>query len=85
MFDWQASTGSQESVVVVPDFWIFWVVSVPLTLVVLVGWRYWLYFEKNALQSEYNVRQADRQFGRVRQANYAEDSNKEKVYTVPRV
>ncbi|KAJ8133190.1 hypothetical protein O1611_g430 [Lasiodiplodia mahajangana] len=61
MFDWQASTGLPDSVVLVPDFWIFWVVSVPLTLAVLVGWRYWLRFEKNTLQSEYNMQQADKQ------------------------
>jgi hypothetical protein len=79
MFDWQASTGSSESVVVVPDFWVFWVVSVPLTLIVLAGWRYWLHSEKNALQSEYSVRQADKQFGHVKRANYAKDSKQENV------
>ncbi|KAI3323571.1 hypothetical protein HD806DRAFT_497218 [Xylariaceae sp. AK1471] len=56
MFDWQASTGSPgESVVLVPDFWIYWVISVPLTLAILAGWRVWWRFEKRALQSEYSV------------------------------
>ncbi|KAI1122366.1 hypothetical protein F5Y10DRAFT_254195 [Nemania abortiva] len=77
-FDFQASTESSESVVLVPDFWIFWVVSVPLTLVILAGWRFWLHFEKNTLQSEYNVQQEDRDFGvdkRARRAKGAKLAN----------
>ena len=39
MFDWQAS--SDGSSVVSSRFWIYWVVSVPLTAVIIVGWRLW--------------------------------------------
>jgi len=63
MFDWQASTGSAsgDSVVVVPDFWIYWVVSVPLTLAILAGWRLWLRREKDALLAEYGISQQQQQ------------------------
>ncbi|KAI0162328.1 hypothetical protein GGR57DRAFT_489996 [Xylariaceae sp. FL1272] len=56
MFDWQASVGKDETRVVVPDVWIFFVVSVPLTLVVLVLWRWWLKYEKSALRKEYSIK-----------------------------
>ncbi|KAI1175640.1 hypothetical protein F4777DRAFT_549358 [Nemania sp. FL0916] len=79
MFDWQASTRSTEPVVVVPDFWIFWVVSVPLTLAVLAGWRFWLSHEKQALQNEYSLQNAERNKMRPRRASFAEDSRPGKV------
>jgi len=54
MFNWQASLNSDSSVpatdiggqVVATDFWIYWVVSVPLTLLVLLGWRIWWHYQK---------------------------------------
>jgi hypothetical protein len=39
MFNWRAPKGSS---VVSPRFWIYWVVTVPLTLVVLTIWSIWL-------------------------------------------
>lgn len=43
MFDWQANSEAASSSVVSSDFWIYWVVTVPLTVVVLglciVSWR----------------------------------------------
>ncbi|KAI0395137.1 hypothetical protein F5Y17DRAFT_457340 [Xylariaceae sp. FL0594] len=65
MFDWQASvpssssSSSDGSVVVVPDFWIYWVISVPLTLAILAGWRVWLRREKDALLAEYGIPHLD--------------------------
>jgi len=54
MFNWQASSQTSSSVdvdngakVVVTDFWIYWAVSVPVTLVVLVGWRIWWHYQKS--------------------------------------
>ncbi len=38
MFDWQASS---EDTVVSNRFWIYWVVSVPLTIGLFVGWNFW--------------------------------------------
>lgn len=31
---------------VVTDLWIYWVVSVPLTLIVLLSWRFWWHYQK---------------------------------------
>jgi len=43
MFDWQASSDDDTSGhrVVAKDFWIYWVISIPLTALILVGWRFW--------------------------------------------
>lgn len=40
MFDWQADSGSA---VLSPEFWIFWVVSVPLSIAVLAAW--WCFWD----------------------------------------
>ncbi|KAI5917329.1 hypothetical protein F4810DRAFT_696825 [Camillea tinctor] len=42
MFDWQADTSSSDGGKVVSDrFWIFWTVSIPLTIIVLGAWWLW--------------------------------------------
>jgi hypothetical protein len=42
MFDWQASSDdSGGHRVMSKNFWIYWVVSLPLTALILVGWRFW--------------------------------------------
>jgi hypothetical protein len=54
MFDWQggssssanstsngASSSSSQSAVVMPYIWIYWVISVILTFIVITGWRIW--------------------------------------------
>ena len=53
MFDWQASSQDSLSLdtdkktkVVASDFWIYWAVTVPVTLVVLAGWCIWWYYQK---------------------------------------
>lgn len=40
MFDWQADS---SSAVLSPEFWIFWVVSVPLSVAVLAAW--WCFWD----------------------------------------
>ncbi|KAG6354181.1 hypothetical protein INS49_004785 [Diaporthe citri] len=40
MFDWQAESSSS---VLSPEFWIFWVVSVPLSIAVLAAW--WCFWD----------------------------------------
>ncbi|KAI1818450.1 hypothetical protein GGS20DRAFT_581558 [Poronia punctata] len=64
MFDWQATTNSDsdsdsdsKSVVLVRQFWIYWVVSVPLTLAIFAGWRIWWRYQKSVLQDEYGMKQ----------------------------
>jgi hypothetical protein len=60
MFNWQASSqiGSSANAdnganVVVPDIWIYWAVSIPVTVVVLVGWRIWWHYQKSYYMRKY--------------------------------
>lgn len=59
MFDWQAdvearSSDSNEGTTVVSrHFWVYWVVSVPLTVVVFLIWRTWWHREKNHYRQKY--------------------------------
>jgi hypothetical protein len=56
MFDWQASSttsdpsqeegGGEGGGVIVSHFWIYWAVTVPLTLVVLGAWRVWWHVQR---------------------------------------
>lgn len=41
MFNWQASPDSSNSPIVSRYFWIYWVVTAPLTILVLMGWVWW--------------------------------------------
>jgi nitrogen fixation-related uncharacterized protein len=51
MFDWQyedpTSSSTSGNDVVSSRFWIYWAVTVPLTLFTLSGWAFWWNFEKN--------------------------------------
>ncbi|KAF7538524.1 hypothetical protein G7054_g2931 [Neopestalotiopsis clavispora] len=39
MFDWQPETDSGSYIS--DKFWIYWTISIPLTIVVMVGWYWW--------------------------------------------
>lgn len=42
IFNWQTDTSSEgESGVVSYDFWVYWALTVPLTILILVLWRAW--------------------------------------------
>jgi hypothetical protein len=41
MFDWRSSGTDGSSSRASPDLWIYWAVTVPLTLVTLSGWAIW--------------------------------------------
>lgn len=43
MFDWKPSLsyGPEQSPTMSPFFWVYWVVTVPLTSLVLMGWFWW--------------------------------------------
>ncbi|KXH61475.1 acetyltransferase [Colletotrichum salicis] len=52
MFNWQVSTSSDSTggggkPTVVPQFWIYWAVSLPLTVAIVIGWRVWWHFQKS--------------------------------------
>lgn len=60
MFDWGAgNTGSVSR-----SFWIYWVVTIPLTIVTLLGWGLWWQFEKKRFVQE--VQEASQQPSRHR-------------------
>jgi flagellar biosynthesis/type III secretory pathway M-ring protein FliF/YscJ len=40
LFDWASSTSSHISTT--PHFWIFWAITIPLTLIVLALWAFWI-------------------------------------------
>lgn len=52
MFDWQADPASSASSTspdlrtVSRSFWIYWAVSIPLTIAIGLGWRLWWQFEQ---------------------------------------
>ncbi|PVI00432.1 hypothetical protein DM02DRAFT_592717 [Periconia macrospinosa] len=68
MFDWQADGRAQSSnpnegtKVVSNYFWMYWVISVPLTIVVLLTWRIWWHREKKHYQKKYPHAKLDRFF-----------------------
>lgn len=47
MFNWMpdsqsnSSSGSGDSRVVAGRFWVYWVVTIPLTVAVMAGWYFW--------------------------------------------
>ncbi|USP82427.1 Notoamide biosynthesis cluster protein M' [Curvularia clavata] len=58
MFDRQSDTSSDpekdsDEIVVSRHFGIYWVVSVPLTIVVLLSWRTWWHRQKNHYRKKY--------------------------------
>lgn len=60
MFNWQAevqstssSTTTSRANVIVQSFWIYWAVSIPLTLIVLLGWRIWWHYQKSYYTDQY--------------------------------
>jgi hypothetical protein len=40
LFDWTSSTSSH--IATTPSFWIFWAITIPLTLLVLTIWAAWM-------------------------------------------
>jgi hypothetical protein len=51
MFSWsQASSDTSASSIVSSRFWIYWVVTIPLTIFVIVCWRVWWLWQESAYQ-----------------------------------
>lgn len=52
MFDFSSSS-TKGSVQVSSNFWMFWAVTIPLTLIVLIVWKVWMKFVgKSMLEDE---------------------------------
>ncbi|KAM0816853.1 hypothetical protein AB5N19_02655 [Seiridium cardinale] len=63
MFEWQSQNPNDDNdnaskSSVSPDFWIYWAVAVPLTVITLAGWATWWKFEQHRF--DLNVQQAMR-------------------------
>lgn len=44
LLNWQAGMGQEvNDYVILPRFWIYWAITLPLTIVVLVLWGIWAY------------------------------------------
>lgn len=42
LLNWQAGMGQEvDDYVISPRFWIYWVITLPLTILVLVSWGIW--------------------------------------------
>lgn len=61
LFDWNADTGDRPSSS--PFQWIYWVITMPLTIALMVGWRVWWKVEDIKWDEE--LKQAKRENQRV--------------------
>jgi hypothetical protein len=53
MFSWQGSSDDSGSKKVVSNlFWVYWAFTVPLTVIVAVGWRLWWSWEKKRFDDD---------------------------------
>lgn len=41
MFSWRLPDGHDPSSRASPDFWIYWAVAIPLTVITIAGWATW--------------------------------------------
>jgi hypothetical protein len=53
MFDWQASYSSPQTIS--SSFWIYWAVTIPLTLIVAISWRLWWKWEKRNFDRDVRI------------------------------
>lgn len=60
LFNWYPSDGSSPQVS--PYIWIYWTISVPLTVITLLIWRLWWKIE-NA-KYDYQIAKAKQEYGR---------------------
>jgi hypothetical protein len=69
MFDWQTSATS-SSQTVSSMFWIYWVITVPLTLVVAYSWRLWWKWEKRSFDRDVRI-----EIENIEETKWGETSN----------
>ena len=56
MFNWEASASDKSSSRVVSSyFWVYWAVTVPLTLIVAFSWRLWWNWEKHNFDRDVRI------------------------------
>ncbi|EME79351.1 uncharacterized protein MYCFIDRAFT_212197 [Pseudocercospora fijiensis CIRAD86] len=59
MFVWQNGENSEESNVS-PDFWVYWAVTIPLTIFTIAGWGVWWKFEEHRFDRDVQQAVSDR-------------------------
>ena len=58
MFDWQATSPSgskaisSDSSILSSKFWVYWVITIPLTLIVIISWRLWWVGQDRAYRAQ---------------------------------
>lgn len=68
MFDWDAA----ENKLVNRRFWLYWAVTIPLTILVLTVWSIWVYFSGRLDRRQKfkdKIARTRRNLGRVRKFN----------------
>jgi hypothetical protein len=53
MFDWQASAENGDETTLVRNFWIYWAVAIPLTVLIILAWRVWWHFQRSFYEKKY--------------------------------
>lgn len=53
MIEWNPDTGERPSAT--PYIWAYWVITVPLTVTLFVGWHLWAQAEEKASKDELEV------------------------------
>ena len=57
MFNWQAPPGTN---ILSSRFWVYWAVTIPLTLLVLTVWLFWLHLHKSDTSDHSRMRSLKR-------------------------
>ena len=52
MFSWSESSSQSGPSVVSNRFWIYWAVTIPLTILVIIIWRVWWLWQERSYQEE---------------------------------
>ncbi|KAI0168631.1 hypothetical protein BJ166DRAFT_261172 [Pestalotiopsis sp. NC0098] len=61
LFEWNADTGGYPSST--PFHWVYWVITLPLTIALTIGWRLWWAHEDKAWRLELEQAEAQNRYG----------------------
>ena len=66
VFDWQGSSAHAKSPIVSHSFWIYWVITIPLTIMVMLGWIWWYRRADIAYKKGLHYHSTERQRNKLR-------------------
>ena len=55
MFNWQAASSRPSQSKVSAYFWVYWLVTIPLTMAVMTGWVLWYKYANRRWQEETEI------------------------------